>query len=353
MLNNSVLLVLTGGGRQSNIESLRLLCMLMVLNLHSFWGYDHGSGVLQFSDFFRESTSVCAVDTFLLISGYFGIKWKFKSFFNLIFQILFYGYGVYIVAGALGFIDFSVSGLFGITKRLYALWGFATGYVCLYVCAPLLNFYCEKVSCRNLLLTVIAFTVATSLLAEVFAYFNYAIYVIIYLFGRFLSKSDAINTWKINAFKGYWIVTIIITLLVYLIYSFTPINNAESMSRFIFGYSYFGPLIILQAILLFIAFARMKISSKFINWCASSCFAIFLIHNHPSIKMIGYYSFTKKLYDMPLMEHMGILSILIISVFVGSILIDKIRIVISNSCYNSIMYIKSRINFKKIFIHDN
>ena len=80
-MSDNLRTVLSGGTRQSNIEALRLLSMLMVLNLHSFWGFEHGSGILQAVDFFRESTSICAVNTFLIISGYFGINWKFKSFF--------------------------------------------------------------------------------------------------------------------------------------------------------------------------------------------------------------------------------------------------------------------------------
>ena len=86
-INNNDMTIQRLGGvkRQSNIEALRLLSMLMVLNLHSFWGYvhNHGSVVFQAFDFFRESTSICAVNVFILISGYFGIKWKVKSFFNL------------------------------------------------------------------------------------------------------------------------------------------------------------------------------------------------------------------------------------------------------------------------------
>lgn len=65
--------------RQSNLEALRILSMLMVLNLHSFHGFSHGFGVMQMLDIFRESTSICAVNVFLLISGCFGIRWRFKS----------------------------------------------------------------------------------------------------------------------------------------------------------------------------------------------------------------------------------------------------------------------------------
>ena len=123
---------ISGGGRESNIEALRLLSMLMVLNLHSFWGYDNGSGILQVLDFFRESTSVCAVNVFLLISGYFGIKWKWKSFYNLVFQVFFYSFVVYIVACNLGVVEFSIRDLLSNVKGLYASWGFVTGYILLY-----------------------------------------------------------------------------------------------------------------------------------------------------------------------------------------------------------------------------
>ena len=106
---NKLINIKTGGGRESKFELLRLLSMLMVLNLHSFHGYDYGSGIMQGLDWFRESTSICAVNVFIMISGYFGIKWKFRSFFNLIFQLLFYSFAVYGVCVALGIFSFEMS----------------------------------------------------------------------------------------------------------------------------------------------------------------------------------------------------------------------------------------------------
>ena len=41
--------------RKSNIELLKLLSMLMILNRHSFWGYNHGSGFLQAIDFLEKA----------------------------------------------------------------------------------------------------------------------------------------------------------------------------------------------------------------------------------------------------------------------------------------------------------
>ena len=339
--------ILTGGGknRQSNIEALRLLSMLMVLNLHSFWGYEHGSGILQAVDFFRESTSICAVNAFLIISGYFSIKWKFKSFFNLIFQLFFYAFGVYAVAAAIGVIDFSTKEFLMNATCIYKHWGFITAYVLLYMLSPMLNALSEKLTTKELFLTIIVLYASEWIITRDCGSMNYGI---LYLVGRFIKKSDAVSNLKINATKGYWLTTILIFALVYCSYSFLHIATAEKMQGFIFGYSYSGPFVILQAVFIFLVFARMSFTSKFINWCSASCLSIFLIHMHPSIKHIGYYSLTENLYDLPVLQHIGVLLLLIISVFFGCILIDKIRIIISDAVYFLLCKIKQLLP-QKIF----
>lgn len=327
--------IVMGGAktRQSNIEALRLLSMLMVLNLHSFWGYDHGSGVMQALDFFRESTSICAVNVFLLISGYFGIKWRWKSFFNLIFQIFFYSFGIYIVACGIGVIEFSLGGLLSNVKALYASWGFITGYVLLYFCSPLLNSFADKVDSRRLLITILVIFIAENFICRGSGYLNYGL---LYLIGRFLNKSKAVDCLEIKAGRYYWITTLLMFFIVFVLFRFLHVTDAAAMQGLFVGFSYAAPLVILQAIFLFLVFGKMHLSSKFINWCASSCLAIFLIHMHPAIKEIGYYAITESFYNLPIWQHCIYLILLITGVFFGSILIDKIRIVISDFVYRII-----------------
>ena len=322
--------------------------MLMVLNLHSFWGYDHGSGILQAADFFRESTSICAVNAFLLISGYFGIKWKFKSFFNLIFQIFFYAFGVYIIAAFIGIIDFSIKGFLFRATCLYTHWTFITSYVLLYMLSPMLNALSEKLPSKELLLTIFILYVSELAITRNCDSMNYGV---LYLIGRFINKSRIVEKLSVNATLGYWISTLIIFLLVYLSYSLININTAEKMCSFVLGYSYSGPFVILQAVFLFLVFARMNFTSKFINWCSASCLAIFLIHMNPAISKIGYYSFTESLYDLPVLQHIGVLLLLIISVFFGCILIDKIRIIISDAVYFLLCKIKQLLP-QKLFVFE-
>ena len=330
MDDNKRIVIEGGKTRQSNIEALRLLSMLMVLNLHSFWGYEHGSGVMQALDFFRESTSICAVNVFLLISGYFGIKWKLKSFYNLIFQVFFYSFGVYVIASCLGAIEFSLGGLLSNVKALYASWGFITGYVLLYICAPLLNSFVDKGDCRHLLICIFVIFIAENFVCRDSSYLNYGL---LYLIGRFLNKSKAVDRLEIKAGRYYWITTLLMFIIVYVLFRFLHVTNAVAMQGLFVGYSYAAPLVIFQAIFLFLVFGRMHFCNKFINWCASSCLAIFLIHMHPAIKEIGYYAITESFYHLPIWQHCIYLILLITGVFFGSILIDKIRIVISDFVY--------------------
>lgn len=339
-----------GGARLSNFEFLRLLCMLMVLNLHSFSGWQHGGGFWQAFDFFRESTSICAVDCFVLISGYFGIHWKFKSFFNLVFQILFYSVAVYLVVVGLGIVDWSLGYFLERFECLFAIeksWGFAVSYVLLYFCAPMLNALSEKSTSKELLTFILVFFIAINFICLPDIIFTY---VLIYLIGRLLRKTNIVEK-KIPAWKVFWIATILIFFSVYIIlYKGLGIRNASTAASLpigFIGYSYSAPLVIIQSVFLFLAFAKMSFTSKVVNWCASSCFAIFLIHMHPTIKEIGYYSYTAGLYDKPVLQHIFILTLLMITVFSCSIFIDKVRIVISNAFYFVLSKIASVIPWRK------
>lgn len=322
--------------RQSNFEALRLLCMLMVLNLHSFSGYTHGSGAWQAFDFFRESTSICAVDCFILISGYFGIKWKLKSFFTLVFQILFYSIGIYLVVTGLGVVEWDTREFLIRFACLFSnSWDFAITYVLLFLCSPALNALADKSTVRELLFYIFVFFITINFISVPrHPFFTFSL---LYLIGRYLRKMDAASS-RFPAGKAYWTATILIFASVYfLLFNTLHIKDPEVVGSWpvgFIGFDYASPLVIAQAVSLFLIFAKKSFSSQFINWCAESCFAIYLIHMHPTIKNIGYYSFTTNLYELHAWKHILVLLILIMLVFIGSILIDKIRIIISECCYS-------------------
>ncbi len=315
-----------GGGRKSNIELLRLVSMLMVLNLHSFCGTEYGEGLFRAFDFFRESTSICAVNVFILISGYFGIRWKFKSFFSLAFQVLFYCFTIYLFCVAIGIEEYTTKGLLKQSLGIMQGYGFITRYIILYFLAPVLNAFVEKVSSRTLFLFII-----TLFIAENFVFHRMDTnFFLLYLIGRLIYVTQSVERLNVNATKAYWLTTFLIFICCYALFmkfQFTPAQLQAQ--KLIFGLSYASPLVILQAIFLFLCFARFNITSRFINWCSSSCLAIFLIHMHPLIKG-HYYNYVATLYNQPILIHLSLLILLFCVIFVGSILVDKIRIFVSD-----------------------
>lgn len=318
--------------------------MLMVLNLHSFWGYDHnhGSMIIQAIDFFRESTSICAVNAFILISGYFGIKWKPKSFFNLIFQCFFYSFVVYGVAIIVGAFEFQKTEFIECFKALFKSWGFITSYIVLYFLSPLLNAFADKSSSREMLIYIVIL-----FFAENFIFLSYGTinFCLLYLIGRYVRKTKMPERLRLNPSHAYWITTLLLFIIVFVLY-LTFHWDAVRMCKLVIAYSYSSPLVILQAVFLFLIFSRFNFESRVVNWCASSCLAIFLIHMHPAIKYIGYYNITESLYERPVLEHIFGLILIMSIVFFGSILVDKVRIALSDITYKTLFFICNKIPHK-------
>lgn len=321
--------------RQSNYELLRLISMLMVVSLHSFSGFKHGSGIWQAFDIFRETACICAVDVFILISGYFGIRWKIKSIFNLLFQVAFYSFVIYGICILLGSANFTWLDFGSNFKCFYKSWGFISSYIVLYFLSPALNSISEQSTAKELMMIILVLLFANIFIMGLNIIVTFCV---VYLIGRWIKKIDGSNSLKIRSGLLYLCTTTVIFLVVYSLYLLFHLDGVRMQSLFI-GYNYSTPLVIIQAIALLLFFGRLKVSNRFctiVNWCSSSCLAIFLIHMHPSVKGF-YYKFTEGLYDKPIIEHFSILLLLFLCVFVVSIMFDKLRILISNIVYNMVI----------------
>ena len=95
--------------RNSNIELLRLIAMLMILLSHSsvHGGFPHENSAIMFNNFFLDAIVLgnIGVDIFFLISGYFlcyQTTLNYSALFRLLFQVLFYSiicYGIHLSIG--------------------------------------------------------------------------------------------------------------------------------------------------------------------------------------------------------------------------------------------------------------
>lgn len=157
--------------RQSNIELLRLVVMGMIV-LHHF--IFHGLGLyrnLAFGEaplmdandtklaLIADSFLICGVDVFILISGWFSIKFKAKSFVKLFAICSFLaliGYSAYLIRNG---IPFDLGQLLRLVKRCVCVismrtWWFIQLYFLLMFLSTPINKYIENASRKSLIYSI-------------------------------------------------------------------------------------------------------------------------------------------------------------------------------------------------------
>lgn len=203
-----------------------------------------------------RSISFVCVNCFILISGYFGIRWKIRSFSNLIFQISFWLTIGVAFAKIIG-IQYDGSIFSACLSMINGRW-FIPAYISLYVVAPPLNAFIEKSSTKQLLRYIVIFYIFST----IYGYFMFSkefnegmslISLIgIYLTGAYLHREDKLLA-KLNSWSWLGLYFACALLLIVASIGLFKLN----ISSLIFGY--LNPLIILQSVFLFMFFERLTI----------------------------------------------------------------------------------------------
>ncbi len=330
----------TGNGttRQSNMELLRIIAMLMVLIAHA----DYLSigiplcddiSTAPISSFFRiviEVICLICVNLFVLISGYFGIKWNLKGIANLLFQIYFWNIIIYLILHCIGIID--ITGYK--TNFIFAMknWWFVEAYLALWLVSPLLNRFTadwtQKQARQYLLISWGIIFIGW--LVPNFLYISQEsiiLFINIYLTGKYIAQFD-IN-FKLRNRNYYLLAYITISVLtaLFILISTTHLPENQLIRRSnIYMLLCNFPVSVFGAICLFLYFKDLHINNKYINYIAASTFAVYLIHCHP--RLICYYmdasNYIYKHFDT--LPYILLISLFIIATFCLCVLLDQIRI---------------------------
>ena len=325
--------------RESNFECLRIIAMFLVLVVHATFigtGYPNyvetiQSPVSSFCRFGFGSISIVCVNLFVLISGWFGIHFHIKKFISFILTAVFYALLVY-------------TALLLLYPHKYLNWGFARtvfmlnpsdywfikSYIILYIFTPILNTYIEQSEEKQLRLTLIAFYILQTIYAWLSIYgaadfqggYSALSFMGLYLLAQYFHRYPGITkNWSakhgIGLFFGIALLNASLGFLV--------TRLGVPIAGRIFTYT--NPLVIIQSLALLIGFSKLSFQNKLINWVASSCLAVYLLHANELI-LRPYYGTTIKNWFLQ-ENHLTFLfhTVLFISlIFIASILIDKIRI---------------------------
>lgn len=134
--------------RDTGLDLLRIVCMVMVVCLHTLvWGGLVEGTLVPFTANWYvgnilQALSLPAVNGFVLISGYFlcTAKFKLKRLTGTWFQALFYSVALCLLVALLPGGNFSVTELIksGMVMTMDRYW-FVTDYLLLYILSPFLN----------------------------------------------------------------------------------------------------------------------------------------------------------------------------------------------------------------------
>lgn len=221
---------------------------------------------------------------------------------------------------------------------------FISVYIGLYIFAPLLNSFCENSSLKQLGLYIIIFyiffTIDAMPFSSHYSSHGYSIYSFcgLYLIGQYLRRSNIMNLSifdsKYMLFCYIFLVTLIIAICALVLE--LKVNKGQDLQLFpLSPFAYNNPLVILQSVLIFIFFSKIKIKSNIINWIATASLALYLLHMHPDLKQY-YYAYSHRLYSNSLPLHYLSILLLFLSVAIVAIPLDKLRIWIFNKAYNRI-----------------
>jgi hypothetical protein len=333
--------------RDSNLELLRIVAMCFIV-LHHFivHGYQLSKLCAGYHSIFPvknqvdsfllltgNSFFITGVNLFILISGYYAIKLKWKSVFSLFAICLFYDYVQLYLADLVT--NHAFEFYFSPVLQIFTRSGwFITCYIALMLFSPVINKATEYFSKKEKIYVLLGlcvlnlwygFQLRSNLINE--NGYNFVQFIFIYYIGRCLKSFEneiSLNVWK--SITGYFVSSTLIAAIVVLMYSIKDFGPLWEV------FNYNNPLVIISAVFLFLIFKRIRIKSRFINWCSASILAVYLIHESTLISkpLYKYIADINTGYTFFSVTKMSILLGLFCTIIFGSILIDKVRMLITN-----------------------
>lgn len=287
--------------RQSGIELLRILTIMGVILLHynNGWGFASVQpGLNRNLLYFLESLCICAVDLFVLISGYFLSGTQKRSLLKpmeLLIQAVAFEVGIYlvlvIISGSHLNIPYFLECL--VPDNYYVIL-----YTALYLISPYLNRLFNSFSDadwkRFLVIALVLFSVyptAVDLFEELTEAqwpglstvsrtgaqqgFTIVNFMLLYCVGAYLRHND-----PPKAFQGRKRLLCMILLCAAALFLWALAT--EDLRRFELrsAWVYHNPLVILTAAMFFFLFRSFRFQSKCVNELAGASFTCFLFHGY-------------------------------------------------------------------------
>lgn len=278
--------------RDSNIELLRIVSMLMTLTLHyllfgnALTMSAFGSAA-YYGNWTLEAVCLTSVDCYMLISGFFLSQKNFTSRRVLSFyaQILFYTIVLALLCFSLGIEDLNTANLIQIVPVMGGKNWYVTAYFCLLFLTPILNHVVHSMERRRLKAVLTALFILLSVLHTLFFFTDtfrlengHSVwwYCFVYMIGAYYRKYEIRLSRKTHALG---LMILLLPLSKFVVDS-SEHTVLRSLTQVLYAYDSFPVLV--ASLVMFDCFVQIRIRSeranKIICLFGKTSFAVFYIH---------------------------------------------------------------------------
>lgn len=278
--------------RQSNIELLRIVAMIMIIFHHIgyYSGFDYTASGISANRLLTQFITYgghVGVDIFVLIGGYFMMSYtslKIVKVVRLWLQMMFYSIlGLLIGVELFGFeISPKAVGI-ALIPFLYKQWPFASAYMVLMIISPFINKMVgafNKKQYRSMLVIMLVMWSAIPTFTTFDGGSNYVTWmVVLYCIGGYvrLYPEDFEKSSRFYLTGAFGVALLSLALTTMLDVMGMKWGFFATYAMHFSGMQHLN--VLLWAFLMFMGFARMDINSNaFINYLAGLTFGIYLFH---------------------------------------------------------------------------
>lgn len=329
-----------------SLEVLRIVSMCMIITLHFF---TYSNAVIEVNDLSLQGIiktiihSICnvSVNCYILISGYFCIRSKFKitKLYKIISEVCIYSMLIYILMVSNNIVEFNIKELiFNFFPTLTRQYWFVTCYIGVYICSPIIRVISNKLNNKEhkliLIIGLLLFVVYYNLFffcdnlnfggATGIVWFAY-----LYFWGIYFQKYYEPNYTKRNLLEYFSVVILALLSRIpfYLIFIFTK-KDIFLTGASIFDSVYNSIFTFISSIFLFKLFLNIKINKfkiSFIRFLSSSTFAIYILHENKYLREVIWHSINfKNIVGLSIIKMILAIVIVVITVFGLGLIVDKV-----------------------------
>ena len=319
--------------RQSNIELLRFISMFMIMvfhfNCHSFLpkpNFFSSEGILWN---ITHTLTISATSIFVLISGFFGIRFRIKGVLRLYLHCALWGIIGYVVYCACANTPpVEIAKLFArLAPFTHGKWWFIVTYLELYFLSPILNTAIEMFDRKKHMLSIFIFGFVTLYMGycretgeDVWGT-SLSHFLWLYMIARYINKYISIKS--IRSHRWGWFGGFLASSAI--IFALAAIESKFTVPCCIRAYPYCSPWVLTAALSLLLFALSFDFDCQTINRLASSSLSGYLFQDHIYFGFgVLYPMITAWMMPMPLLERYALLPIISIIWLLGCCLCDNL-----------------------------